>query len=63
MIKEDYICESFTFNTNILNLLRIINNGYYEKHKYDIKSKIIYTNAKESEETNIIDKEAYYSFI
>lgn len=58
--KEDYICEAFTFNTNVLNLLRIINNGYYEKHKDDIKSKIIYTNAKESEETNIIDKETYY---
>ena len=57
---EDYICEAFTFNTNVLNLLRIINNGYYEKHKDDIKSKIIYSNAKESEETNIIDKETYY---
>lgn len=58
--KEEYICKAFKFNTNVLNLLRIINNGYYEKHKDDIKSKIIYTNAKESEETNIIDKETYY---
>lgn len=58
--KEDYICKAFTFNTNVLNLLRIINNGYYENHKDDIKRKIIYTNSKESEETNIIDKETYY---
>lgn len=58
--KEGYVCKAFIFNTNVLNLLRIINNGYYEKHKDDIKSKIIYTNTKESEETNIIDKETYY---
>lgn len=31
--KEEYICKAFKFNTNVLNLLRIINNGYYEKHK------------------------------
>lgn len=38
--KEAYIYEAFKFNTNVLNLLRIINNGYYEKNKDDIKSKI-----------------------
>ena len=58
--KEEYICKAFTFHTNVLNLLRIINNGYYEKHKEDIKSKIIYTNTQECKEINIIDKKTYY---
>lgn len=58
--KEYYICEAFKFNTNVLNLLRIINNGYYEKYKDEIKNKIIYSNAEKNEETNIVDKETYY---
>ena len=57
--REKYICEAFKFNKNVLNLLRIVNNGYYEKHKEEIKSKIIYNNDKESEGMNIIDKETY----
>lgn len=58
--KEEYICNAFNFDTSVLNLLRIINSGYYKKHKDDIKSKIIYTDDKENEEINIIDKKTYF---
>lgn len=58
--KEYYIIEAFKFNTNVLNLLRIIKNGYYEKNKDDIKSKINYSNTEVSEEINRIDKETFY---
>ena len=61
--KEKYIIEAFKSNSNIPNLLRIINNDYYKKNKnlidkitldnnkYDYKDYSIY---------NIIDKEKYY---
>ncbi len=60
--KEKYICEAFMFDTNIINLLRIINNGYYNKIENDIRNKIkmVYVSAKNNEETNVIDKEDYY---
>lgn len=58
--KEKYICQAFMFNTNILNLLRIINNGYYKKNENDVKSKLVYANDKKNAELNIIDKETYY---
>ncbi len=48
--KESYICSSFVFKPDILNLLRIINNGYYKKHENEIKNKIekvIHTRSKE----------------
>ena len=38
--KEKYIIESFKSNTNIPNLLRIINNGYYIKNKEEIDNYI-----------------------
>lgn len=38
--KEKYIIESFKSNTNIPNLLRIINNGYYDKDKNEINNHI-----------------------
>ncbi len=53
--KEKYICEAFMFDTSVLNLLRIINNGYYNNNENDIKNKI--ENAKEN---NIIDEKTYY---
>ena len=60
--KEKYICEAFMFDTNILNLLRITNNGYYNKIEDDIRNKIkiAYANEKNNEDTNVIDKEDYY---
>ncbi len=58
--KEKYICEAFMFDTNILNLLRIINNGYYSKIENDIRNKIVYVSTKNNEEINEIDKETYY---
>ena len=38
--KENYIIESFKSNTNIPNLLRIINNGYYDKDKNEVNNHI-----------------------
>lgn len=38
--KEKYIIESFKSNTNIPNLLRIINNEYYDKGKNEINNHI-----------------------
>ena len=38
--KEKYIIESFKSNTNIPNLLRIINNGYYDKNRDEIDNYI-----------------------
>ena len=60
--KEKYICEAFMFDTNILNLLRITNNGYYNKIEDDIRNKIkiAYANEKNNEDANVIDKEDYY---
>jgi hypothetical protein len=58
--KEKYICDAFMFDTNILNLLRIINNGYYKKYENEVKNKIVYVNTKNDEEINIIGKEKYY---
>ena len=60
--KEKYICEAFMFDANILNLLRIINNGYYNKIENDIRNKIkiVYVSEKNNEETSVIDKEDYY---
>ena len=50
------------FDANILNLLRIINNGYYNKIENDIRNKIkiVYVSEKNNEETSVIDKEDYY---
>ena len=53
--KEKYICKAFEFNTNILNLLRIINNGYYKKHEEDVKNRIVYVKEK-----NLIEEKIYY---
>lgn len=63
--KEKYIIESFKSNTNVPNLLRIINNGYYSKYKNEI-DKIICVNENRKTyfeinelEKNIINKEDY----
>ena len=36
--KEKYIIESFKSNTNIPNLIRIMNNGYFDKYKGEINN-------------------------
>ena len=63
--KEKYIIESFKSNTDVPNLLRIINNGYYSKYKNEI-DKIICVKDKGKTyfeinelEKNIINKEDY----
>lgn len=63
--KEKYIIESFKSNTNVPNLLRIINNGYYSKYKNEI-NKIICVNDNGKTyfeinelKKNIINKEDY----
>lgn len=63
--KEKYIIESFKSNTNVPNLLRIINNGYYSKYKNEI-DKIIFVNDNGKTyfeinelKKNIINKEDY----
>ena len=38
--QEKYVLEGFKSDTNVPNLLRIINNDYYLKHKEDIDSRI-----------------------
>ncbi len=58
--KEKYIYEAFMFNTSVLNLLRVINNGYYKKYENDIKNKIVCDNSEANEEINVIDKKTYY---
>lgn len=42
--KEKYIIEAFKSNTNVPNLLRIINNGYFKKYENEIKKCICVTN-------------------
>ena len=64
--KEKYILESFKANTNIPNLLRIINNGYYETNKNEIENMIVINDEKKSyyatrrSEINKINKIDYY---
>lgn len=58
--KEEYICKAFAFDKSIINLLRIINDGYYEKHKSDIEKQIIYSDDSEKQNTNTVDKKTYY---
>ncbi len=63
--KEKYIIESFKSNTDVPNLLRIINNGYYSKYKNEIDKIIcVKDNGKtyfeiNELEKNIINKEDY----
>jgi len=45
--QEKYIYTAFMFKASILNLLRIINNGYYNKYEKDIKNKIKSNNSKD----------------
>lgn len=42
--KEKYIIECFKSDTNIPNLLRMINNGYFNKYENEIKKYICITN-------------------
>lgn len=64
--KEKYIYESFISNTNIPNLLRIINNDYYIKYKDVIDEYIssfkIDNNSLYNSELgeNILNKKMYY---
>jgi len=62
--KEKYIIESFKSKTNVPNLLRIINNGYFNKYENEIKQIISVANEnaifKISElKKNIITSEDY----
>jgi len=62
--KEKYIIEAFKANTNIPNLIRIINNGYLLKYKDLIGKTIRYENDVKNHlfepVRNKIDKEMYY---
>lgn len=63
--KEKYLLNSFTSNTNIPNLVRIINNGFFFKHAKEIENIIIIGKDKINYENNelvknIIDKETYF---
>lgn len=63
--KEKYLIESFKSNTNVPNLLRIINNGYFLKYKDEIKKIICVNNKGQSYskvnelKKNVINKEDY----
>lgn len=51
--KESYAFEAFIFKPNALNLLRIINNGYYKKYENDIKNRIVFNNDGENDNNDI----------
>ena len=56
---EYYLCEAFKFDSNVLNLLRIINNGYYKKNKDKINNMINDNYQKIGEEYNSYSKQKY----
>ena len=60
--QEEYVCKAFEYDTSVLNLLRIINNGYYEKNREKINSLIKYEDKKYKYEPgkNVIDEGTYY---
>lgn len=63
--KEKYIIESFKSDTSVPNLLRIINNGYFLKHRDEIKKCIVVNcdkcNYKVSELfTNSVNEDLFY---
>jgi len=68
--KEKYIFESFLSNTNIPNLLRIINNGYYKKYNKEIekitsnynRNSITYKNFELEQNLIDINKYCYLQF-
>lgn len=60
--KEKYIIEAFKSKTDIPNLLRMINNGYFKKYENEIKKYICITNKNfklTNLEKNMITKEDY----
>lgn len=62
--QEKYIIEAFESKTNVPNLVRIINNGYYSKYQDLIEKKITYDNSKKDSslelQENKLNKEEYY---
>ena len=62
--QEKYIIEAFESKTNVPNLVRIINNGYYQKYQDLIEKKITYDNSKKDSslelQENKLNKEEYY---
>ena len=58
--KEKYICDSFNYNPSIMNLIRIINNGYFAKHEKDIKNKIESVKNEKDEDIFYRDKKTKY---